>query len=69
MSGFVKELKEQIVAGAKPLQDRVAKLKADTTVIQEITVEQAVGGMRGTNGMLTQTSDLDAMDLRNMEMV
>lgn len=62
MSAIVKELKEQIVAGAKPLQDRVAKLKADTTVIQEITVEQAVGGMRGINGMLTQTSDLDAMD-------
>jgi len=62
MSAIVAELKSRILVGAKPLQDRVAKLKIDTTVIQEITVEQAVGGMRGINGMLTQTSDLDAMD-------
>jgi len=37
-------------------------MKADTTVIQQITVEQAINGMRGINGMLTETSDLDAMD-------
>jgi len=62
MSAIVKELKQRIVTTAKPLQDRVAKLKGDTTVIQEITVDQTVGGMRGINGMLTETSDLDAMD-------
>jgi len=62
MSAIVKELKATVLANAKPLQDRVAKLKTDTTVIQEITVEQAIGGMRGINGMLTQTSDLDPMD-------
>jgi len=44
------------------LQEKVAKMKADTTVIQEITVEQAINGMRGINGMLTETSDLSPMD-------
>jgi len=62
MSEIVKELKERILATGKPLQERVAKLKTNTTVIQEVTVDQAVGGMRGINGMLTETSDLDAMD-------
>jgi len=61
MSAIVNELKAKIVANAKPLQERVAKLKTDNTVIQEITVEQAIGGMRGINAMLTQTSDLDPM--------
>lgn len=50
------------MASAKPLQEKVSKLKTDTTVLQEITVEQAVNGMRGINGMLTQTSDLDPQD-------
>jgi len=54
-------LKEHILASAKPLQAKVAKMKTDTTVIQQITVEQAINGMRGINGMLTQTSDLDSM--------
>lgn len=54
-------LKERILAKGKPLQEKVNKMKTDTTVIQSITVEQAVNGMRGINGMLTQTSDLDAM--------
>jgi len=54
--------KEKILANAKPLQAKVTKMKTDTTVIQEITVEQAINGMRGINGMLTETSDLSAMD-------
>jgi citrate synthase len=54
-------MKERIIANAKPLQEKVAKMKTNTTVIQEITVEQAINGMRGINGMLTQTSDLDPM--------
>eukprot|EP00927_Polykrikos_kofoidii_P055272 TRINITY_DN4954_c0_g1_i1.p1 TRINITY_DN4954_c0_g1~~TRINITY_DN4954_c0_g1_i1.p1 ORF type:complete len:446 (+),score=96.01 TRINITY_DN4954_c0_g1_i1:68-1405(+) len=62
MSCFAEELKTRVLAGAKPLQEKVNKLKTDTTVIQSITVEQAVNGMRGINGMLTQTSDLDAQD-------
>jgi len=61
-SAIVGKLKEAILASAKPLQERVAKLKTDNTVIQEITVEQAMGGMRGINGMVTETSDLSAMD-------
>lgn len=55
-------LKERIVAGMKPLQAKVAKLKTDTTPVQTITVEQVVNGMRGINGMLTETSDLSPMD-------
>lgn len=62
MSGIVNELKQAILASAKPLQERIGKIKADNTVIQEVTVEQAIGGMRGINGMVTQTSDLDPID-------
>jgi len=61
-SDTVKTLKERILASAKPLQERVAKLKTNTTVVQSITVEQVVNGMRGINGMLTETSDLSPMD-------
>jgi len=61
-SNTVTLLKERILARAKPLQAKVAKMKSDTTVIQEITVEQCINGMRGINGMLTETSDLSAMD-------
>jgi len=43
------------------MQAKVAKMKTDTTVIGQVTVEQAINGMRGINGMLTQTSDLDSM--------
>jgi len=55
-------LKQRILAKAKPLQEKVSKMKSDTTVIQQITVEQVVNGMRGINGMLTETSDLSPMD-------
>jgi len=55
-------LKERIRKNAKPLQAKVAKMKTDTTVIQHIAADQAINGMRGINGMLTQTSDLSAMD-------
>jgi len=58
---IVDHLKERILATAKPLQAKVAKMKTDTTVIGQVTVEQAINGMRGINGMVTQTSDLDAM--------
>jgi len=62
MSGsIVPAFKEKILANAKSVQDKVAKLKNDETPFQHITVAQAVNGMRGINGMLTQTSDLDAM--------
>jgi citrate synthase len=61
-SSCVTHLKERIRASAKPLQEKVGKMKTDSTVIQQITVEQAINGMRGINGMLTQTSDLSAMD-------
>jgi len=62
MSGsIVPAFKAKILANAKVVQDKVAKMKNDDTVIQQITVQQAVNGMRGINGMLTQTSDLDAM--------
>jgi len=62
MASVMPALKAKILEVAKPLQEKVAKMKTDTTVIQEITVEQAINGMRGINGMLTQTSDLSAMD-------
>jgi len=62
MSSFTEELKTRVLAGAKPLQEKVNALKTDTAVIQQVTVEQAVNGMRGINGMLTQTSDLDPQD-------
>lgn len=57
-SDVVALLKERILAGAKPMQEQMSRLKADTTVIQQITPEQAINGMRGINGMVTQTSDL-----------
>jgi len=55
-------LKERILASGKPLQEKIGKLKANNTVVQTITVEQVIGGMRGINGMVTETSDLSAMD-------
>merc|ERR1719252_491745 len=61
-SSCVTHLKERIRARAKPLQEKVTKMKTDNTVIQQITVEQAINGMRGINGMVTETSDLSAMD-------
>lgn len=57
----IAQLKEKIVANSKETVAKVNKMKNDETPFQHITIAQAVSGMRGINGMVTQTSDLDAM--------
>ena len=55
--GDLTALKQKIMACAKPLQEKVGKLKSDNTVIGEVTVEQCIGGMRGIKGRLHDTYD------------
>merc|ERR1719240_1852793 len=62
MSSIVKELKQRIQSSATPLQEKVKNIKNSDVVIQQITVEQCVGGMRGIKGLLTETSELDPID-------
>jgi citrate synthase len=62
MSSIVQELKQRIQASAAPLQEKVKNIKNSDVVIQQITVEQCIGGMRGIKGLLTETSELDAID-------
>eukprot|EP00397_Hematodinium_sp_SG-2012_P031306 GEMP01033216.1.p1 GENE.GEMP01033216.1~~GEMP01033216.1.p1 ORF type:complete len:445 (+),score=103.53 GEMP01033216.1:127-1461(+) len=53
-------LKERIaVLGAKQA-DTLKTLRKSDKVIQNVTIEQAIGGMRGIKGILTDTSSLDA---------
>lgn len=59
---IVSELKQRIKASAAPLQEKLKAIKNSDTVIQQITVEQCVGGMRGIKGLLTETSELDSID-------
>lgn len=56
------ELKQRIQASAAPLQEKLKGIKNSDVVIQQVTVEQCAGGMRGIKGLLTETSELDAMD-------
>lgn len=58
----VAELKAKISASAAPLQAKLKDIKNSDVVIQNITVEQCVGGMRGIKGLLTETSELDPID-------
>jgi len=59
---IVAELKKKIAASAEPLQAKLKEIKNSDVVIQQITVEQCVGGMRGIKGLLTETSELDPID-------
>lgn len=62
MSAIVTELKAKITASATPLQEKVKQIKNSDVVIQNITVEQCIGGARGIKMMLTETSELDPID-------
>jgi len=62
MSPIIDELKARILASAAPLQAKLKDIKTSEVVIQQITVEQCIGGARGIKAMLTETSELDAVD-------
>jgi len=55
-------IKKKIETNSKPLLEQVSKMKNSEVVIQEVTVEQCIGGMRSIKGMLTETSELDPME-------
>ena len=54
-------LKEKLKAKIDPMRDRIVKLIKEhgSKVISEVTIQQALGGIRGVKCLVCDTSNLD----------
>jgi citrate synthase len=60
----LKSLQTKVEETARVYKAKLTVLKRNhgSVVIGDVKVENVLGGMRGIKGLLTQTSELDAMD-------